>query len=520
MIKYDVVVIGAGNAGLSAALTMAGAGKRTLLIDRHNLPGGCATSFVRGRFEFDASLHEYCGIGSPGHWGMLGRLMMEEYKLDLEWFTSDECYRCIGTARSGRHIDFAFPVGKEASIAAMEREVPGSRRAMERFFRLCEECDAAYAYFNDHMDKVRKDGFLKTDDMYFMRRFPNFLKAAERPFNSVLRELGMPEDAIDILDIYWGYIGADYERLSFIHQGWMAYTYIIDKPAICRGTSHAMSVAAVERLRALGGDIWQNVEARKVVGDSQGRIRGVETSAGFVEAGYIIANINPEFAYTRLLDENIKVPEREFKRINAEKHGIRIFNTYLGLNKSIEELGIENYTYFIRDTFDNKKNFEASKHFATQNEAVAVVYNVINPEASPKGTTILTFTTCLTEDVWSGFSQEEYVSRKEEAFANTLKTFEKGTGIVIHDCIEEIEMASPWTFANYLNTPYGTCYGYEFNDWNTMVSRLMAIRKDQPIHGFATCGAAGARGDGYSQTYMNGNDIGKLMLEEMKEDGR
>ena len=50
--QYDIVVVGAGNAGLSAALHCAKEGKKVLLIEQHNLPGGCATSFVRGRFEF------------------------------------------------------------------------------------------------------------------------------------------------------------------------------------------------------------------------------------------------------------------------------------------------------------------------------------------------------------------------------------------------------------------------------------------------------------------------------------
>lgn len=57
MPKYDAVVIGAGNGGLAAACRMAKAGKKTLLIERHNMPGGCASSFRRGRFEFETALH-------------------------------------------------------------------------------------------------------------------------------------------------------------------------------------------------------------------------------------------------------------------------------------------------------------------------------------------------------------------------------------------------------------------------------------------------------------------------------
>jgi len=44
--EYDVVVIGAGNGGLSAAATTAQKGLKTLLIEQHNLPGGFASSFI------------------------------------------------------------------------------------------------------------------------------------------------------------------------------------------------------------------------------------------------------------------------------------------------------------------------------------------------------------------------------------------------------------------------------------------------------------------------------------------
>ncbi|MBR5355769.1 MAG: NAD(P)-binding protein, partial [Lachnospiraceae bacterium] len=64
MAKYDAVVVGSGNSGLIAAIRLQLAGKKTLLIEQHNLPGGCATSFVRGRFEFEPSLHELCDIGT------------------------------------------------------------------------------------------------------------------------------------------------------------------------------------------------------------------------------------------------------------------------------------------------------------------------------------------------------------------------------------------------------------------------------------------------------------------------
>ena len=61
---YDVIVIGAGNGGLAAAAFTAKNGLKTLIVDKHNIPGGSATSFVRGRFEFETSLHELAAVGT------------------------------------------------------------------------------------------------------------------------------------------------------------------------------------------------------------------------------------------------------------------------------------------------------------------------------------------------------------------------------------------------------------------------------------------------------------------------
>ena len=94
MAKYDVVVVGAGNAGLSAAIQLAMAGKKTLLIEQHNLPGGCASSFRRGRFEIEPSLHELCDVGPVSNPGDV-RKMMDEYGVKVDWVECVVKRRCL-----------------------------------------------------------------------------------------------------------------------------------------------------------------------------------------------------------------------------------------------------------------------------------------------------------------------------------------------------------------------------------------------------------------------------------------
>jgi phytoene dehydrogenase-like protein len=62
MKKYDAIIIGGGLGGLISGAKLSKEGKRVLLLEQHNIPGGCATTFKRKDFTMEVGLHEMDGL--------------------------------------------------------------------------------------------------------------------------------------------------------------------------------------------------------------------------------------------------------------------------------------------------------------------------------------------------------------------------------------------------------------------------------------------------------------------------
>ena len=57
--QYDIIVIGSGLGGLTAARRLATAGRKVLLVEQHAIIGGLATYFKRKGHIFDVALHGF-----------------------------------------------------------------------------------------------------------------------------------------------------------------------------------------------------------------------------------------------------------------------------------------------------------------------------------------------------------------------------------------------------------------------------------------------------------------------------
>ena len=252
MPKFDVVVVGAGNAGLSAALQCQLAGKKTLLIEKHNVPGGAATSFVRGRFEIEPSLHELCDFGPPENPGDV-RNILDGYGVKLDWYECKDCFRIVSRYSDGMPMDVTMPSGIDAFIDKMEEYVPGSREKMTQLFDLFQEVLDGIAYITASKGHA--------DSKVLQADYPNMLRTGAYSTKKVFNALKLPLKCQDILSTYWSYLGVDMEHLAFIHYAAMVHKYI-SRSATFRPTPHTSSLPP-----------WWNASAKWAVrsGSTAGR---------------------------------------------------------------------------------------------------------------------------------------------------------------------------------------------------------------------------------------------------------
>ena len=410
MNKYDAVVIGAGNGGLVAAIRLLQSGAKVLLVERHNLPGGFATSFRRGRFEFEASLHELNDFGKDG--GDVRDLFDSLGVTNkIEWTSIPEAYHVICP---NEKLDATMPFGIKAFIDKMEEYVPGSRKSMERFFALASEIREAQAYTN------AQNGIV--DSSYMVKHFGNYVRTGSYSVKEVLETLKMPKKAQDILSAYWCYLGAKLSDMSFTHYASMVIRYIDRGVMMPKGRSHEISLAMADRIYELGGEIWFNTGAKKILTDKEGAVCGVLLDDGrTIETKHVVADIEPTVVYGRMMDN---VPEKIVKATNARKLAGRGFSIFLGLNKSPDELGIESHNYFLYDTSDSDKQYELMKGLGNAAQAT-VCLNRAYPDCSPKGTTIMYFTTLYMDDAWGKVKPEDYYKTKEDVARRLIERFEE-----------------------------------------------------------------------------------------------
>ena len=498
---FDVIVVGAGNGGLAAAANTAKAGLKTLLLEKHNIPGGCATSFRRGRFEFEPSLHELCSVGTKEKPNTVYKVF-EGLGAQPNWQYEHDIFRVIVKGENG--YDVTLKAGVDDFCESVDAAVPGCKENVRAYLELKPKVDAAIDYI--YATKGHPNG------LTMLLKHADFMRVAGHSVEQVMTALGIPKKAQEIINTYWGYLGVPTDELNAMHFLNMVHDYVQDGAAMPKYRSHELSLLLVDVIQKHGGQVWYNSEVTKFLYNDDGSVAGVVANGEELYAREVISNVIPNNVFN--MSDPDKIPEQNLKLANARDFGISVATIYLGLDCSMEELGMENYTIFIESDPNPRVQYE------TRADGSLYIVNCLNrviPDSSPEGTCTLFFTIPIFgSDVPKDLKPEDYKKYKNDLAKKFIEDAEKTLGISIIPHIEEISVATPVTFARYLGTPEGTIYGYKLSGWDNLMARTAGEKTDYAIPGLSFCGGHYIRGDGYSCAYIMGDTIGKRVAKRLK----
>lgn len=507
--SYDAVVVGAGNGGLAAAAQLAAKGVKTLLLEQHNLPGGFASSFVRGRFEFESAMHLVADVGWPGDKGGVRKFLEDDLGIFLDWVEIPEAYRlCLTDPRE--KLDVTIPYGLDPFINAVVEAVPGSREVVTNYVNLFNEVVDAVTYLGESRGNP--------DKKVLTSRYANFLKTAPYTVDQVANAMKVPRRARDIIHALWVYLGPSTDRLNFTVFAAMMAKLLRYSGFIPHHRSHEFTASVEARFRELGGESAFMTRVEQILVEN-GQVVGVVTSHGDrIATKHVVSNASPTLVYNRLIAPKAAVPEIALRECQARVPGTSAATVYLGLDASPDELGLDAYSFLVADSMDTKAMYETFKTVDAPRTQATSCLNRALPECSPPGTTILAITTLYTPDAWKNVRPEDYFKTKNRVAKDLIAHFEQGTGARIMDHVEEVEVATPATFAHYTGVHGGTIYAYEPEPWDSLIPRMMAMNEEKHIQGLEFCGGHVFRCHGYSSSFMSGQTVALLTLRSLMEE--
>jgi len=420
---YDVIVIGSGLAGLTAANTLARAGHSVLLVEQHHKLGGLATWFRRpGGHVFDVSLH-----GFP--FGMV--------KSCRRYWSSEIADSIVQL----KNIRFDNPM---FSLSTTFDRADFTRLLTERFQVPAETV-------KDFFDAARKMNFYDDQSTTTGELFQRFFPGRDDVVRLLMEPITYANGStLEDPALTYGIVFS-----NFMSKG--VYTFQ-------GGTDRLIGLMADE-MKKSGVDVLTGASVEKIrVADR--RVEGVSVDGRPIKARAVLSNANLKGTIFNLVG-----PEHFRADFVEEARAVRLNNSstqvYIGL-KPGEEID--------EDACGDLLFSSTAPAFRTEmllsRDVTSRTYSFYYPRTRPgSDRSVIVASTNANYDDWARLSKEEYAEGKRDLTETTLDALSKYVPGV-REKLNWVECATPLTFQRYTKHLDGASFGTKFE--GLAVSRGLA----------------------------------------------
>ncbi|XP_070205983.1 all-trans-retinol 13,14-reductase-like [Littorina saxatilis] len=136
----DVIVIGSGAGGLTAAVLLARAGKKTLVLEQHDQAGGCCHTFVEKGYEFDTGIHYIGDMNNTRSRNLLDQLTGGQ----LDWTPMDDQFDEVAIGNPEKAQRYGMKSGRKQYFDNLVNFFPEEETAIKKYEELISVADKAF----------------------------------------------------------------------------------------------------------------------------------------------------------------------------------------------------------------------------------------------------------------------------------------------------------------------------------------------------------------------------------------